>query len=104
MAIREPEREDNSAVVRKLIDVPGYTYRLFVPSRDDDPVELWRDSFLSMLLVFNPLSLYQQAIGTRSEKHYQRPSTLRSSAFLGGAIPGNRALPSALHCPKLGWG
>lgn len=48
-------------------------------------------AFLSVLFAFNLLSLYQQATGTRSEKHYQRPSTMRSTVFLGGAILGNRA-------------
>jgi hypothetical protein len=28
---------------RKLIDVPGYTYRVFVTNRPDAPEELWRD-------------------------------------------------------------
>ena len=88
---------------RRLIEVPGYTYRIFVTSRDEDPVTLWRDynqracveqrikelkndlaadgfcmkqffateaAFLSVLFAFNLLSLYQQATGTRSEKHY----------------------------------
>ena len=28
---------------RKLIDVPGYTFRLFVTSCNDEPAEIWRD-------------------------------------------------------------
>jgi hypothetical protein len=43
VVIREMEREDKSAVGRRLIDVPGYTYRVFVTNRDEDPVTLWRD-------------------------------------------------------------
>ena len=31
------------AVGRKLLDVPGYTFRIFVTNRDEDPLVLWRD-------------------------------------------------------------
>jgi hypothetical protein len=136
VVIRELEREDKSAVGRRLIEVPGYTYRVLVTSRDEDPVELWRDynqracieqrieelkndlaadgfclkqffateaAFLSVLFAFNLLSLYQQAIGTRREKHYQRPATLRSTVFLGGAILGNRARQPVLYIAQ-SWG
>lgn len=130
VVIRELEREDKSAVGRRLIEVPGYTYRIFVTNRDEAPVSLWRDynqracveqrieelkndlaadgfcmkqffateaAFLSVLFAFNLLSLYQQATGTRSQKHYQRPATLRSAVFLGGAILGNRARQRVLY-------
>lgn len=43
VVIRERIRESKAAVGRKLIDVPGYTYRLFVTNRPDAPEELWRD-------------------------------------------------------------
>ena len=134
--IRELERADKSAVGRRLIEVPGYTYRIFVTNRDEEPVTLWRDynqracveqrieelkndlaadgfcmkqffateaAFLSVLFAFNLLSLYQQAVGTRSERHYQRPATLRSSMFLGGAILGNRARQPVLYIAQ-SWG
>ena len=55
------------------------------------------------LLAFNLLSLYQQAIGTRIEKHYQRPATLRSQVFLGGAILGNQARRPVLYIAQ-SWG
>ena len=136
VVIREREREDKSAVGRRLIEVPGYTYRVFVTNREEDPVTLWRDynqracveqrieelkndlaadgfcmrqffateaAFLSVLFAFNLLSLYQQATGTRSEKHYQRPATLRSAVFLGGAILGNRARQPVLYIAQ-SWG
>ena len=48
-------------------------------------------AFLSVLLAFNPLS------------HYQRPATLRSAVFLGGAILGNRARQRVLHIAQ-SWG
>ncbi len=31
------------AVGRKLIDVPGYTFRIFVTNRRGEPLEHWRD-------------------------------------------------------------
>ncbi len=37
------EREDKSAVGRRLIDVPGYTLRVWVTNRAEDATPLWRD-------------------------------------------------------------
>lgn len=42
-AIRERIRENKSAVGRRLIEVDGYTYRVFVTNRQGDGAELWRD-------------------------------------------------------------
>jgi hypothetical protein len=136
VVIRKLERGDKSAVGRRLIEVPGYTYRIFVTNRDEDAVALWRDynqracveqrieelkndlaadgfcvrqfyateaAFLSVPFAFNLLSLYQQATGTRSEKRYQRPATLRSSVFIGGAILGRRGRQPVLHIAQ-SWG
>ena len=41
--IRERVREGRDSVGRKLIDVPGYTFRVFVTSCVDTPEEIWRD-------------------------------------------------------------
>jgi hypothetical protein len=136
VVIREKEREEKGAVGRRLIEVPGYTYRIFVTNRDEDAVTLWRDynqracveqrieelkndlaadgfcmkqffateaAFLSVLFAFNLLSLYQQATGTRIEKHYQRPATLRSAVFIGGAILGRRGRQPVLYIAP-SWG
>ena len=43
VVVRERVREDKEAVGRKLIDVPGYTFRIWVTNRVDSPMELWRD-------------------------------------------------------------
>jgi hypothetical protein len=43
LAIRERIRENKSAVGRRLIDVDGYTFRVFVTKRQGDGAELWRD-------------------------------------------------------------
>lgn len=42
VVIRERIRENKAAKGRKLIDVPGYTFRIFVTNRLEDPLFLWR--------------------------------------------------------------
>ena len=43
VVIREEIREARASVGRRLIDVPGYTFRIFVTSCGDGPAEIWRD-------------------------------------------------------------
>jgi Transposase DDE domain group 1 len=43
VVIRERVRESRDSVGRKLIDVPGYTFRIFVTSCAEAPEEIWRD-------------------------------------------------------------
>ena len=43
VVIRERERESRDSVGRKLIDVPGYRFRIFVTSWAEAPEEIWRD-------------------------------------------------------------
>ena len=43
VVVRERVREEKSAVGRKLLEVPGYTFRIFVTNRSEDPLVLWRD-------------------------------------------------------------
>lgn len=43
VVVREILREDKEAVGRKLLDVPGYTFRVWVTNRSEGPLELWRD-------------------------------------------------------------
>jgi len=43
VVVRERMREDKEAVGRKLLDVPGYTFRIWVTNRSEAPLELWRD-------------------------------------------------------------
>jgi hypothetical protein len=42
VVIRQQVREGRDSVGRKLIDVPGYTFRLFATSCSDPPEEIWR--------------------------------------------------------------
>lgn len=43
IVVREQVREGKAAVGRTLIDVPGYTFRIWVTNRTEDPASLWRD-------------------------------------------------------------
>ena len=43
VVLRERIRETKAAVGRTLIEVPGYTFRVWVTSRSEGALELWRD-------------------------------------------------------------
>lgn len=43
IVVRETVREDKDSVGRRLLDVPGYTFRIWVTNRTEAPEELWRD-------------------------------------------------------------
>jgi hypothetical protein len=43
VVVREQVRESKTAVGRTLIDVPGYTFRVWVTNRSEDAVTLWQD-------------------------------------------------------------
>jgi hypothetical protein len=43
IVVRETEREDKAAVGRRLLDVPGYTFRVWVTNRNEAPMLLGRD-------------------------------------------------------------
>jgi hypothetical protein len=134
VVVRELVRDTKEAVGRRLLDVPGYTFRIFVTNRVEDALVLWRDynqraiieqrieelkaelnadgfcmkqffateaAFLSVLFVFNLLSLYQKALNPRAP--YRQPATLRSTVFLGGAALGRVGRKPVLHISSA-WG
>jgi hypothetical protein len=43
VVLRERASEDKEALGRKLIDVPGYTFRVWVTNRSEGMLELWRN-------------------------------------------------------------
>lgn len=43
VVVRERVREGKAAVGRMLLDVPGYTYRIFVTNRTEAPEVIWRE-------------------------------------------------------------
>ena len=62
MVVRERVRESKEAVGRKLLDVPGYTFRVFATNREGDALELWRD--------YNQRAMVEQRIEElKSEMH-----------------------------------
>jgi hypothetical protein len=58
-------------------------------------------AFLSVLFVFNLLSLYQKALNPQAP--YRQPATLRSTVFLGGAALGRVGRKPVLHISSA-WG
>jgi hypothetical protein len=42
VVVRERVRESKEALGSKLIEVPGYTFRIWVSSRSEAPMEIWR--------------------------------------------------------------
>jgi hypothetical protein len=43
VVVRERLREKKSSLGRRLIEVPGYTFRIFVSNDPRAPEEIWRD-------------------------------------------------------------
>ena len=43
IVVRERMRESKAAVGRRLLDVPGYTFRIWVTNRSEAALTLWRD-------------------------------------------------------------
>jgi Transposase DDE domain group 1 len=43
VVVREELQAKKPAVGRKLIDLPGYVFRVFVTNRSDSALEIWRD-------------------------------------------------------------
>ncbi len=135
VVVRERIRERKAAVGRKLIDVPGYTFRVWVTNRADGPLELWRDynlratveqrieeikndlhadgfctqaffateaAFLAVLFTYNLMALYQARVTAQSG--YRRPSTIRASVFICGAILGRAGRKVVLRFSESGGG
>lgn len=42
VVVREQIRESKEAVGRKLLEVPGYTFRVWATNRTEEPMEVWR--------------------------------------------------------------
>ena len=120
---------------RRLLDVPGYTFRVWVTNRNEDPMLLWRDynqratveqrieelkndlhangfctrkffateaAFLSAILGFNLLSLYQAQVTPKAG--WRKPSTLRADVFICGALLGRAGRKLALRLSQNGGG
>lgn len=101
VVVRERVRQSKEAVGRKLLDVPGYTFRVFVTNREGDALELWRD--------YNQRAVVEQRIEElKSEMHADgfcmRDFFATESAFLAVLFAFNLlSLCQKVAQPKAGY-
>jgi hypothetical protein len=132
VVVRELLREKRS-LGRRLISVPGYTFRLFVTSLPISPEEVWRDynqrsdmekriaelkydlaaddfclkEFFATEAAFRAILLLFNLLSefqrVSGMPGYRQPATLRTQVFLCGAILGRAARKQVLHMSS-SWG
>jgi len=130
---RELVRENRDSKGRKLFDVPGYTFRIFVTSRSDAPEEIWRDynrradmenriaelkhdlaadkfclqQFFATEAAFQAILLLFNLLSEFQRAAglpgYREPATLRTQVFTCGAILGRAGRRLVLHLSE-SWG
>lgn len=131
--VREEIREKKSSLGRKLIDVPGYTFRILVTNRPDAPEEIWRDynqracveqrieelksdlaagdfclqefyaTEAAFLGILMLFNLLAEFQRTVGMRDYRQPASLRVQVFLCGAILGRAGHQIVLHL-SAAWG
>ena len=134
VVVREREREHRGIKGRKLIDVPGYTFRVFVTTRCDAEEEMWRDydrradmenriaelkhdlgadrfclkQFFATEAAFQSILLLFNLLAEFQRAAcltgYREPVTLRTLVFACSAILGRAGRRMACTCPKAGAG
>ncbi|MGC9224635.1 MAG: transposase, partial [Terracidiphilus sp.] len=133
VVVRERERERRGTKGRKLIDVPGYTFRVFVTTRSDAEEEIWRDynrradmenriaelkhdlaadrfclkQFFATEAAFQCILLLFNLLAEFQRAAglpgYREPATLRTLVFTCGAILGRAGRRIVLHLSE-SWG
>lgn len=133
VVVRERVREDRNSVGRKLIDLPGYTFRVLVTSCDDLPEEIWRDynrradvenriaelkhdlgadgfclkPFFATEAAFRAVLLLFNLLADFQRAAglpgYRKPATLRTQVLTCGAILGRAGRRLVLHLSQ-SWG
>jgi len=133
VVVREEIQERQPSRGRKLLEVPGYTFRVFVTSLSDAPEEIWRDynqracveqrieelksdlaaddfclqEFFATEAAFLCVLLLFNLLGEfqRATRMpgYRQPATLRVQVFLCGAILGRAGHRPVLHL-SAAWG
>jgi DNA-directed RNA polymerase subunit N (RpoN/RPB10) len=133
VVIREQIRETRASVGRKLIDVPGYTFRLFVTSCTAEPAEIWRDynrradmenriaelkhdlgahgfcmkQFFPTEAAFRSVLLLFNLLAEFQRAaglpSYRQPATIRTQVLTCGAILGRAGRRLVVHLSK-SWG
>jgi hypothetical protein len=132
VVVRELLREKPS-LGRRLLDVPGYTFRLFATSLPMAPEEIWRDynqranmekriaelkydlaaddfclkEFFATEAAFRAILLLFNLLSefqrVSGMQGYRQPATLRTQVFLCGAILGRAGRKQVLHMSS-SWG
>ena len=133
VVIRELVRESRASVGRKLIDVPGYTFRVFVTSETAEPAEIWRDynrradmenriaelkhdlgahgfcmkQFFATEAAFRSVLLLFNLLAEFQRAaglpSYREPATLRTQVLTCGAILGRAGRRMVVHLSQ-SWG
>jgi hypothetical protein len=133
VVIRERVCEDRESVGRKLIDVPGYTFRVFVTSCAEAPEEIWRDynrradmenriaelkhdlgadgfclkEFFATEAAFRAVLLLFNLLAEFQRAAglpgYREPATIRTQVLICGAILGRAGRRLVVHLSE-SWG
>lgn len=133
VVVRERVREKKAAVGRKLLEVPGYPFRVFVTNTELEAVAVWRsyngragveqrleelkndlaaDDFCTQqffateaafLAVVATFNLLSLFPQASGGGQYRQPATLRTRVFLCGAVLGRHGHRSVLYL-SLRWG
>ena len=133
VVVRERLRETKRSLGRKLLEVPGYTFRVFVTNRAEVPEEIWRDynqracieqrieelksdlaaddfclrEFFATEAAFLGILMLFNLLGEFQRAGgmtgYRQPATLRVQVFLCGAILGRTGHHTVLHL-SAAWG
>jgi hypothetical protein len=126
-------REERHSVGRKLIDVPGYTFRIFVTTCTEAPEQIWRDynqrsdmenrigelkydlgadgfclkQFFGTEAAFRAVLLLFNLLSEFQRAAglpvYREPATLRTQVITCGAILGRAGRRLVLHLSQ-SWG
>src|SRR3989442_13199513 len=133
VVIRERLREEQSSAGRKLLEVPGYTFRIYVTNASAAPEEIWHDynqradvenrieelkydlaaddfclrQFFATEAAFCGIlmlfNLLSEFQRASGLKGYRQPVTLRTQVFLFGALLGRAGHRTVLHLSSA-WG
>jgi hypothetical protein len=133
VVIREQLRPERNSLGRKLLEVPGYTFRVFVSNLTLPPEEIWRDynrradmenriaelkhdlaaddfclhEFFATEAAFRSILLLFNLLGEFQRASrlstYRQPATLRTQVFLCGALLGRAGHHLVLHL-SASWG
>jgi hypothetical protein len=133
VVVREQLRETKRSPGRKLIEVPGYTFRVFVTNLPDPPEEIWRDynqracveqrieelksdlaadgfclreffaTEAALLGILMLFNLLGEFQRACALTTYRQPASLRVQVFLCGAVLGRAGHRQVLHL-SAAWG